>query len=164
MHSIPVESSSPRSQWLYSRYHRRTMKLHPFIVVKSTTREEINMLRDDIVTCAKALEEGCNGVKRFDPGYFVSIIRGFEENSVARLSSDKLKEGWFSGFFKERGSDKYEMITTSAVRRVSAEAVNIFFITRPLNVVYFRTIASTGDRESPLSGVPSCTQAREWRS
>jgi hypothetical protein len=108
------------------------MKHHPFIVVKNTTREEINVLRVDIMACAKALEEGCNGVKRFDPGYFVSIIRGFEESSVSRLSSDKLKEGWFSGFFKERGSENYEMITTSAVRKVSAEAISIYFISRGL--------------------------------
>jgi len=106
-------------------------KKHPFVIIKGVDREAINKLRGDIIVCAEALQEGRNGVQRFNPEYFKGAIEALGENIMS--CHRKLEKAWFSGFFKEEEGGPYQMVTTAEIRRVSIDEYFLLFVLYPLS-------------------------------
>jgi len=73
------------------------------IVIKGVTRGAIEQLRLDISSCADALREGCTGVHRYNPNFFIEQIGSLEDCIVN--CNYELKKAWFTVFSRRRAGD-----------------------------------------------------------
>ncbi len=90
------------------------------IVVKDLERGVIEELHNNILGCARDLDEACDGEMRFNPTHFVRLIN-LLQTSIANCHSN-LEGVWFTAFFKEGAGGQCEMVTTVEIRKVSVGA------------------------------------------
>jgi len=110
-------------------------------------REAITKLRNDIRSCARALQGGCDGVQRFNPQYFEDLIDALSDDIVN--CDRELEKGWFGGFVKMVDAKRRVMVTTPRIRKVSVEVNNYPRCICVLTLSNFVRYASTGNRGSP---------------
>ena len=92
------------------------------IVIKALECRVIEELQNNILGCARDLDEACDGEMCFNPTHFVRLINLLQTSIGIANSHSDLEGAWFAVFFEEGAGGQCEMVTTFEIRNVSVGA------------------------------------------